>query len=118
MDRAELIYRAKLGTVVAIWFFVLYGAADFVMRKTANPPSVMTDWDAFLPFWPSFAVVYLSVTLFLCLPLLVLPGRIALKVLAVTLMAEIALACMIFLIFPVASPPVPPGPHHCALRAR
>jgi PAP2 superfamily len=116
MDRDELIFRAKVGSVVAAWFAVLYGGADLLMRGANDLPSVQTPWDEMLPFWPSFALVYLSVTPFLCLPLLIIPDRTALKVLAVTLMVEIALACAIFLIFPVAPPPLPPGPHPALLR--
>ncbi|NJM84435.1 MAG: hypothetical protein HC844_20095 [Tabrizicola sp.] len=116
MDRSELIFRAKIGSVVALWFAALYGAADHVMRGTPGLPSVLTRWDAMLPFWPSFALFYLSVTPFLCLPLLIVPGRPALKVLALTLMAEIALGAVIFVTFPVAPPPLPAGPHPVLLR--
>lgn len=116
MDRAEPVFRAKVGAVVAAWFVLLYGGAEWLMLGTTDPASVLTEWDDLLPFWPSFAVVYLSVTPFLCLPLLVIPDRRALTVLAVTLMAEIALAVVVFLVFPVAPPPLPAGPLPVLLR--
>lgn len=116
MDRSDLIFRAKIGSVVAVWFAVLYGGADLVMRGATDLPSVLTPWDERLPFWPSFAVLYLSVTPFLCLPLVVLPDRIGLKVLAVTLMVEIAVGALIFVTFPVADPHFPSGPHPAPLR--
>jgi hypothetical protein len=116
MDRSDLIFRAQIGLVVAVWFVVLYGSADMVMRGASDLPSVLTPWDEMLPFWPSFAWLYLSVTPFLCLPLLVIPDRIGLKVLAVTLMVEIAVGALIFVTFPVADPLFPPGPHPAPLR--
>lgn len=116
MDRADLIFRAKLGTVVALWFAVLYGTADLAMRGSTDLPSVLTPWDEMLPFWPSFALLYLSVTPFLCLPLLVIPDHWSLKVLAMTLMVEIVIGAITFVIFPVADPLFPAGPHPAPLR--
>jgi hypothetical protein len=116
MDRSDLIFRATVGAVVALWFGGLYGAADLLMRGSADLPSVLTSWDGMLPFWPSFALVYLSVTPFLCLPLLLIRNRQALKVLALTLMIEIAVAAAVFVLFPVAGVPVPEGPHPAMFR--
>jgi hypothetical protein len=116
MDRSDLIFRAKIGLVVAVWFMLLYGGADLVMRGATDLPSVQTPWDERLPFWPSFALLYLSVSPFLCLPLLVLPDHVGLKVLAITLMVEIAIGALIFVTFPVADPHFPPGPHPALLR--
>ena len=116
MDRSDLIFRAKIGLAVAVWFALLYGGADLVMRGADDLSSELTPWDEMLPFWPSFAYLYLSVTPFLCLPLLVLSDRTGLQVLALTLMVEIAVGALIFVTFPVASPPFPPGPHPAPLR--
>ena len=116
MGRDELIFRAKVGSVVAVWFAVLYGGADLLMRGATELPSVQTPWDEMLPFWPSFAVLYLTVTPFLCLPLLVIPDRSGIKVLALTLMVVTAIGALIFVMFPVADPLFPPGPHTAALR--
>ena len=116
MDRGDLIFRAKIGLVVAVWFMVLYGGADFVMRGATDLPSVQTPWDKMLPFWPSFAVLYLTVTPFLCLPLLIIPDQSGIKVLALTLMVVTAIGALMFIAFPVADPLFPPGPHPAPLR--
>lgn len=116
MRRSEYVFRVKIGLLVGLWFAVIYGGADYAMRDVVNLPSTQTRWDALVPFWPSFALVYLSVTPFLCLPLVVLPDRLSVWTLAVTLMAETVVAAAIFILFPVASPEMPLGPHPALLQ--
>ena len=116
MDRDELIFRARVGAVVAVWFGTFYAGADLWTRGATDLPSLQTPWDEMLPFWPGFAVLYLTVTPFLCLPLLVIPDRLGIKLLATTLMVLTAIGALIFVLFPVAGPIVPPGPHPASFR--
>lgn len=110
MQRSDLAFRAKVGAIVALWFAGVYGGADLLMRGTTDLASVWSPWDERLPFWPSWALVYLSVTPFLCLPLLVMPDRLSLKVLALVLMIETLIAGIVFVIYPVSAPLLADGP--------
>lgn len=105
--RASWRFRLRLGAVVALWFAVIYVGADWIMRQGTHLPSLATPLDALIPFRPGFAAAYLSVTPFLWLPLFLVPARGDLLALGLTLMVEIAGAGVIYLIFPIASPPVP-----------
>ncbi|MGB8814403.1 MAG: phosphatase PAP2 family protein [Paracoccaceae bacterium] len=97
-------YRLKVGSVVGLWFCSLYFLTDLVTLNRTNLASLTTPLDRLIPFWPWFAFAYLSVTPLLCLPLLVLPKRTDIQALAATLMVQIALAALVFLVFPVTGP--------------
>ncbi len=100
-------FRIAVALGVGLWFGLVYFGAYAVTVGKVDLPKLQTAWDRAMPFWPGMAVAYLSVTPFLCLPLLLLPDRREVGILARTLALQIALAGMIYLLFPVATTPHP-----------
>ncbi|MHA6264890.1 phosphatase PAP2 family protein [Arenibacterium sp. CAU 1754] len=105
-------WRMRVGAAVGLWFWVVYGGADWLTGLRAGQgalASVEIAADAAIPFWPSAAWVYMTVTPAMILPLFVLGERSAVRALALVLAVEIALAGVVYLVWPVAPTRTPEG---------
>lgn len=108
--RDEWRWRLRVGAAVGLWFWIVYGGADWLtgLRAAQSPlPSVRIAADDAIPFWPFAAWIYMTVTPALLLPLLLLPDRSSIRALAWALASEICLAGLIYLILPVAPTHMP-----------
>jgi hypothetical protein len=96
-----LAINAALAAVFAAYFWIVYGACDLLAAHAAWRYHVALPFESMIPFVPWAAAIYLTITPFLCLALLVLRTPERLLPLFATLCAEVTVAGGIFCVFPV-----------------
>jgi len=99
--RRNLGISLLLGFLFFATFYGLYGAASFVTELHPWRLQLFFEFELAIPFWPSWAVVYLSLNLILALAPFILRGWQTLLPLVLTLMAESAVAAVIFILLPL-----------------
>jgi membrane-associated phospholipid phosphatase len=103
--------KVWLALAVTLWFSVVYLLCDYLTHDVQDLRSVKLAFEDAIPFLPSFASVYISFSLLVCLPLLLIDSASRLVALALSLAIEITLAGVAFLAFPVEPSAPPPGDH-------
>jgi membrane-associated phospholipid phosphatase len=103
--------RRRLGVMLTVWFFLVYGLSDHITAARTELVSVSLALDDRIPFVPEFSILYLSVSPLLYLPLLVLRDSEKLTALALAFAAQIAVAGMIYAAVPVEASTAPAGDH-------
>ena len=104
----DLRQRLMLGAAVGLWFWAVYAGANAYAASLTGLPDARIALDAAIPFRPGWAWVYMTVSPMLMLPLVVLPLP-NLTALAKALAAQIALAGLAYILFPVAPSAHPLG---------
>ena len=90
-----------LACVFGAYFWIVYGAGDFVAAHAATRHHVALPFETHIPLVPWAAAIYLTVTPFLCVALLVFRTPERLLPLFATLCAEVTIAGIVFVAFPV-----------------
>ena len=96
-----LAMSVALAAVFAAYFWIIYGACNILAAHAAWRYHVALPFESMIPFVPWAAAVYLTITPFLCLALLVLRTPERMLPLFATLCAEVTVAGVIFCLFPV-----------------
>lgn len=109
MQAARL--KSGLGLAVTAWFAVVYVGCDQLTNGSTVLWQVRFTLDDAIPFVPHLAAVYLSISLLVYLPLLVIHETARLVAVALSFAFEIAVAGVVFLAFPAAANMSPPGDH-------
>ena len=106
----NLLLRLFAAFGFGVRFWIVYFGCDLLAQGFAYRFSVHTPLDDLLPFLPQFGFAYLLINPLLALPVFALRETAALLALCLTLAAEVAVAGIVFLVFPV-EPPVAPAGH-------
>ncbi len=88
---------------VGVIFYTFYGLASWVSNYVPWQLDVSLDWERKIPFMPWTAVIYLSMTIFMMLPLVLVKDKKKLLMLAQLLIIQIIIACSIFILLPVVN---------------
>lgn len=103
----ELTVNLTISAAFAAFFLALYGGSSASWTRQNGRLNVALGLDDAIPFIPWASAVYLSIlVLFALSPFLLRPTERFLP-LVVTGSFEVAVACVLFLAFPVVSPKVP-----------
>lgn len=105
---AEVQFRLAVGAGFAAWFWTIYPLADWWTGRQVDLPSAKIALDAAIPFLPQLAPVYLSMSALLILPLVLSPID-DLMALACTMAGQVAVAGIIYVLWPVAPSAHPIG---------
>lgn len=100
MPERKLIKRYfAYGTLLYIQFFFVYGSTNWLASENSNLYSFYFAWEQYVPFTPAFIMPYLSLSLFIILPVLFLDVE---KVVpwAKSYMLMVFIAGFIFLVIP------------------
>jgi membrane-associated phospholipid phosphatase len=98
---AALRGNLVLALVFAAWFWIVYGTGNFVAGRAAERFHVALPFEAAIPFVPWAAVIYLTVTPLFCLAPFIFRTPERLLPLFVTMCVEVAVAGVVFCLFPV-----------------
>lgn len=90
-------------------FIVVYGGADLISARLATRYDVSVWLDDAIPFLPNFALAYLLISLILLLPAVFLNDRARLFGFYAALSAQVVIAGVFFVLFPVAPIDAPDG---------
>ncbi|MCG6856927.1 MAG: phosphatase PAP2 family protein [Salaquimonas sp.] len=104
---ADIRLRLAVAAVFGIWFWIIFFGCDYAARSFEYRHSVATWLDAAIPFLPQFAIVYMGVNIMLFLPLFVIRDTARVLALAVTMAAEVAVAGVIYMVYPVEAAVTP-----------
>ena len=99
----------RWGTLVTVWFALVYGGADWLTANRSLRIPVHTSWELAIPLMPGWVSVYMSIYLvFLAAPL-ALPTVRQIRALALAECLLILVAGVCFLLLPseLAYPPLP-----------
>src|SRR5579883_2644140 len=96
-----LAINAALAALFAAYFWIVYGACDALAAHAAWRYHVALPFESMIPFLPWAAAIYLTITPFLCLALVVLRTPQRMLPLFATLCAEVTIAGVIFFLFSV-----------------
>jgi len=100
-----LVWLLALGPL----FFLTYGFANQQAAAAATVPSIVFDWERFVPLWPWTILPYWSIDFFYGLSLLICTTRLELRRHALRLLTAQVLCVTCFLLFPLKfSTPRPP----------
>lgn len=100
-DTQTTILYFGYGTLLYMQFFIVYGLANWISSSSDNIHHLYFEWETRLPFISYFIIPYLSLSLFLILPLFYI-DKMRLKQWAKTYMYLTFLAGLIFLLLPTA----------------
>jgi membrane-associated phospholipid phosphatase len=98
---AEWRWRLTIAALFGLWFSVVYAACDAIGAHFVHRHAIDLALDRVIPFFPEMAYVYLTITPFLLLPVLCLRSVADLEAFACTLALQVAVAGVIYMIFPV-----------------
>ena len=87
--------------VLAPLFFLSYGFANQYAASLSHVPSIVFDWEKYIPLWPWTIVPYWSIDLFYGLSLLLCWNRFELKQHALRLLLAQLISITCFLLFPL-----------------
>ncbi len=104
--RGERANLAILAAVFGATFALLYGAGSAWSAAVPWRLPVAVPMDAWWPFWPAAAAIYLTITPLLLLAPFVLRDLQSFLPFFAALMLETAIAAVCFLVLPVDGPPV------------
>ncbi len=90
-----------LSLFVFLTFYTFYGAASFITSLHPWRLRLYFNFELTIPFWPQWAVVYLSLNVMLGLAPFIFPRWQALLPLALTMVIEILVASLIFIVLPL-----------------
>ena len=95
---------------MGIFFFLLYGASNQYAGVTAPHPSFWMEWEKEMPFIEAFIVPYMSSDVMFVIAFFFPYTRLELRVLSARILFIIAIASMVFVLFPLqfsfAKPPI------------
>ena len=86
---------------LAPFFFLTYGFANSYASSLNNVPSIMFNWEKYIPLWPWTIVPYWSIDLFYGLSLLLCWNKFELKQHALRLFTAQVISITCFLLFPL-----------------
>ena len=105
-----MAWRLREGTVVALWFCLVYIGSNWLTSFRAaqyDLPSFVLAADTKVPFVPEAILIYLTATPVLLLSLFVLQDRRQIRSLSVAISFEIAIAGLVYALLPVAASRTP-----------
>jgi len=114
IDKFKL--RIIAGTLFSIWFWAIYIGCDYLARGFDTRYDIRISADSHVPFVPAFSYIYMGVNLILVLPIIIIKNTQRYLSLAVTLAAEVALAGIVYLVFPVEPSISPQDPGNQIMR--
>jgi len=88
-----------LGTLLYIQFFIVYGSCNWFASQSSEHYRFFFDWEQQIPFVPQFIYIYLSLSLFIILPLCYLQHH-QLKPWAKSYMWMTFVAGLVFILLP------------------
>ena len=98
-----LVYYLLLGTAIALWFAIVYGACDWITAHRSLRLPLHFPWESRIPFMPWMSAFYLSIfPLFWAIPF-ILRTRAELLAMAKAAGAVIGVAGIGFLLAPAGS---------------
>jgi len=86
---------------MAIFFFLLYGAANQYAELTAPHASLWMEWEKKIPFIEAFIVPYMSSDLMFVVAFFFPYSRVELRVLSARILFIISVATIVFIVFPL-----------------
>ena len=107
-----MAWRLREGTVVGVWFCLVYIGSNWLTSLRAaheDLPSFALAADAHVPFVPEAIFIYLSATPALLSSLFILQDRSQIRSLSIVLSIEIAIAGIVYAVWPVAASQTPQG---------
>lgn len=110
----DIRLRLAVGAAFAAWFWTVYLGCDAIAHGFTHRYDVATPLDAMLPFVPQLASAYMGVNVMLVAPLVVIRDTARLLALAAALTVEVAIAGLVFLVFPT-EPSITPAGHGSAI---
>ncbi len=96
----HLGYFAYVGGLLSVWFWFVYGGADYITAQRDLRVRIHFDAEERIPFVPEAVVVYLSVFVLMYASPFILRARRELRALATTLSFVILCAGIVFLLLP------------------
>jgi hypothetical protein len=88
-------------TFLAPFFFLSYGFANQYAAHLINVPSIVFEWEKYIPLWPWTIIPYWSIDLFYGLSLLLCWNKFELKQQTLRLITAQIIAVSSFLLFPL-----------------
>jgi hypothetical protein len=101
--------RLLAAAAFAAWFWLVYFGCDYLASGFGHRFSVHMAIDDWLPFLPQLAPAYLAINPLLLLPLVAIRQTVDLLALCATMAIEVAIAALVFLVFPVEPAFAPAG---------
>jgi membrane-associated phospholipid phosphatase len=98
---AALGLNFLLASAFAAYFWTVYWIGDSVAANSVERFHVAFAFERTIPFFPWAALIYLTVTPFLCIALFMFRTPVSLLPLFATLCTEVTIAGVIFCLFPV-----------------
>lgn len=111
-------WRVRLAALAAfgLWFWLVYGLCDVIAAHADHYHDVRIAMDGRLPFVPAFAFAYLLINPLLAAPAILLRDVAKAIALYATLAVEVAVAGLVFILFPVAPMNYPTAAAPAAMR--
>lgn len=87
---------------LAVFFFWSYGLANRYAASLDIVPSIMYDWEQYIPFWPWTIIPYWSMDLLYGISFFICTSKHELTIHAGRLFAASCICCTLFILFPLS----------------
>jgi fatty acid desaturase/membrane-associated phospholipid phosphatase len=106
LERQQLVTNLMLSCIFAALFAIFYTTASSIFLNSNVHHDLTTSIDTHVPFLPMFAVLYVTIGLFLAIAPFAMKTPAHLLPFGIALVFELMVAWFIFYVFPVAAPEV------------
>ena len=100
LSREAIIYSVK----IAVIFYGVFVLANYIASTRESIQAIQFSWEAAIPFYPGWSLIYLTVSPLLCLAPFIFRSMEELKKMGQAIIAQVLLASVFFILLPLAAP--------------
>lgn len=100
LSTGAVVYSAKIGII----FYLVFYLANYISSNRQGIEVIKFPWEASVPFYPGWSIVYLTVSPLLCLAPFIFDSMEELKKMGQVIIVEVIVAALFFVFLPLAAP--------------